>query len=68
MALRIAQTGLVAVALVAAWLPVPPAAVERWFSNGWYPAPSDTLRAAATLYWSGVSSQEVMGSAGECTR
>jgi uncharacterized protein DUF3810 len=37
MTLRIAQTGLVAVALAAAWLPIPPAAVEQWFSNGWYP-------------------------------
>src|SRR4030095_17063619 len=38
MSLRSAQTGLVAVALAAAWLPVSPTAVEKWYSTGWYPA------------------------------
>jgi hypothetical protein len=49
MGLRIAQTGLVAMALAAAWLPVSPDAVEKWYSSGWYPAVQRLLTPVSNL-------------------
>lgn len=47
---RIAQALTVAAALAAAWLPIDPAVVERWFSQGLYPRLQRAITPVSNLF------------------